>query len=60
MVELGSDFVGVGMAKATVENRTGQVLGVESIIDFGYWVGTLWAHFPGLRVVVKREHCVLL
>jgi len=38
---------------AAVENRVGQVLAAEKIIDFGCWVGSLGAHYPGLNVVVK-------
>jgi hypothetical protein len=39
---------------AAVENRIGQVLAADKIIDFGCWEGTLGAHFPWLRVVVGR------
>ena len=38
---------------AAVENRVGQVLAAEKIIDFGCWVGSLGAHYPGLKVVVE-------
>jgi hypothetical protein len=54
LVELGSDFVGVEMAMAAVENQIGQVLVVERIIAVGCWVGTLGAQLPGLRVVARR------
>ena len=53
MVELESEFVEVEMAMAAVENRVGQVLAAEKIIDFRCWVGTLGAHYPGLKVVVE-------
>jgi len=32
---------------AAVENRVGQVLAAEKIIDFGCWVGSLGAHYQG-------------
>jgi len=51
--ELESQFVEVEMAMAEVQNRVGQVLAAEKIIDFGCWVGTLGAHYPGLKVVVE-------
>ena len=54
MVELESEFVEVEMTMAAVENRVGQVLAAEKIIDFGCWLGTLGAHYPGLKVVVER------
>ena len=47
MVELESKFVEVEMAMAAAENRVGQVLAAEKVIDFGCWVGTLGAHYPG-------------
>ena len=53
VVELELEFVEVEMAMAAVENRIGQVLAAEKIIDFGCWVGSLGAHYPGLNVVVK-------
>jgi len=51
---LGSGFVEVEMAMATVENRSGQILVALKIIDFGCWVGTLGAQYPGLRVVMEE------
>jgi len=53
VVELESEFVEVEMAMAAVGNQIGRVLAVEKIIDFGCWVGTLGAHYPGLKVVVE-------
>ena len=53
MVELGLEFVEVEMTMAAVENRVGQVLAAERIIEFGCWVGTLGAHYQGLKVVVE-------
>jgi len=54
VVDLGSGFVEVEMAMATVENRSGQILVAVKIIDFGCWVGTLGAQYPGLRVVMEE------
>jgi hypothetical protein len=51
---LESEFVEVEMAMAAVENRIGHVPAADKIIYFGFWEGTLVAHFPGLRVVVGR------
>jgi len=55
VVELEWEFVEVEMAMAAVENRIGQVLAADKIIDFECWVGTLGAHYTGLRVVVEGE-----
>ena len=49
MVELEAEFVEVEMAMAAVENRTGQVLAAEKIIDFGCWVGTLGGTLPRVK-----------
>ena len=40
---------------AAVENWVGQVLAAEKLIDFRSRVGTLGAHYPGLKVVVEGE-----
>jgi len=49
VVELESEFVEVKMAMAAVENRIGQVLAAENIIDFGCWVGTLGGTLPRVK-----------
>ena len=41
------------MAMVAVENRVGQDLAAGKIVDFGCWMGTLGAHYPGLNVVVE-------
>jgi len=54
VVEEGFGLGGVKVAMAAAENRMGQVLSMEGIVELGYQVGALGAHVPGPRVVVEK------